>query len=160
MAALTGSPEYIGAIDRLWENMISRKMYITGGIGAKREGEAFGANYELPNQSAYCETCAAIANALWNHRMFLLHGDGKYMDVFERIIYNGFLAGLSMEGDTFFYPNPLIADGVFPFNHGSRLRQPWFGCSCCPHQRCALHSLPAGRGLCVFKRTGSTSAST
>jgi DUF1680 family protein len=132
VAALTGSPEYITAIDRLWENMVSRKMYITGGIGAKREGEAFGANYELPNQSAYCETCAAIANAFWNHRMFLLHGDGKYMDVFERVIYNGFLAGLSMEGDTFFYPNPLIADGVFPFNHGSRLRQPWFGCSCCP----------------------------
>ena len=132
VAALTGSSEYIGAIDRLWENMVSRKMYLTGGIGAKREGEAFGANYELPNQSAYCETCAAIANAFWNHRMFLLHGDGKYMDVFERIIYNGFLAGLSMEGDTFFYPNPLIADGIYPFNHGSRLRQPWFGCSCCP----------------------------
>jgi DUF1680 family protein len=125
VAALTGSPEYITAIDRLWENMVSKKMYLTGGVGAKREGEAFGANYELPNQSAYCETCAAIANALWSHRMFLLHGDGKYMDVFERIIYNGFLSGLSMEGDTFFYPNPLIVEGGYK-------RSPWFGCSCCP----------------------------
>ena len=125
VAALTGKPEYIGAIDRLWENMVSKKMYLTGGVGAKHEGEAFGANYELPNQSAYCETCAAIANALWNQRMFLLHGDGKYMDVFERIIYNGFLSGLSMEGDTFFYPNPLIVEAPYR-------RSPWFGCSCCP----------------------------
>ncbi len=125
VAALTGKPEYIDAIDRLWENMVSKKMYLTGGVGAKQEGEAFGANYELPNKTAYCETCAAIANALWNQRMFLLHGDGKYMDVFERIIYNGFLSGLSMEGDTFFYPNPLIVEGSYK-------RSPWFGCSCCP----------------------------
>ena len=132
VAALTGNAAYISAVDRIWENAVLKKLYLTGGIGARREGEAFGDNYELPNLMAYCETCAAIANALWNHRMFLLHGDGKYMDVFERTVYNGFLAGVSMEGDTFFYPNPLSSDGKFPFNHGALKRSPWFDCSCCP----------------------------
>lgn len=132
VAALTGNPAYIDAIDRIWENAVTRRMYLTGGIGSKREGEAFGADYELPNATAYCETCAAIANAFWNHRMFLLHGDAKYMDVFERTVYNGYLAGVSLEGDTFFYPNPLSSDGIFPFNHGEPKRSPWFGCSCCP----------------------------
>ncbi len=132
VAALTGDTAFVSAIDRIWENVVSKKIHLTGGIGAKPEGEAFGANYELPNAGAYLETCAAIANALWNERMFLLHGDAKYLDVLERVIYNGFLSGVSLTGDRFFYPNPLETDGKSKFNIGSCERAPWFGCSCCP----------------------------
>ena len=132
VAALTGDARYAQAIDRIWEDVVGRKMHLTGGIGASPGGEAFGAAYELPNASAYLETCAAIANALWNERMFLLHGDAKYVDVLERVIYNGFLSGVALSGDRFFYPNPLESDGKAKFNHGSCERAPWFGCSCCP----------------------------
>jgi DUF1680 family protein len=132
IAALTGESAYTEAIDRIWNNVVSKKLYITGGIGARRRGEAFGDNYELPNATAYNETCAAIANMLWNHRLFLLKGESKYLDVLERTLYNGFLAGISLKGDTFFYPNPLSADGVFTFNQGAVERKPWFDCSCCP----------------------------
>lgn len=132
VAALTGNAAYLEAIDRIWENIVTKKLYITGGVGARREGEAYGDDYELPNRSAYSETCAAVANALFNHRMFLLHGDAKYIDVLERTIYNGFLSGVSLEGNRFFYPNPLESNGKFPFNHGAAERQPWFGTSCCP----------------------------
>jgi hypothetical protein len=132
VAALTGQEAYLKAIGRLWEDVVFRKLHLTGGIGASPAGEAFGKAYELPNVNAYLETCAAIANALWNHRMFLLHGDGKYIDVLERVIYNGFLAGVSLTGDRFFYPNPLETDGQAKFNHGHNERAPWFGCSCCP----------------------------
>jgi DUF1680 family protein len=125
VAALTGRIDYIKALDRIWLNVVSKKLYITGGIGATRKGEAFGEDYELPNTTAYCETCAAIANALWNHRMFLLEGDAKYIDVLERVIYNGFLSGVSLSGDAFFYRNPLASDG-------KKQRSPWFGCACCP----------------------------
>ncbi len=132
IAALTGSEKFVDAIDRIWNDVNTSKLYLTGGIGARHKGEAFGDAYELPNDTAYAETCAAIANAMWNHRMFLLHGDSSYMDVVERVIYNGFLSGISLEGDTFFYPNPLEWDGVSQFNKGSGTRQPWFDCSCCP----------------------------
>jgi len=132
VAALTGQESYARAIDRLWEDVVFRKLHLTGGIGASPSGEAFGRAYELPNATAYLETCAAIANALWNHRMFLLHGDAKYVDVLERILYNGFLSGVSLSGDRFFYPNPLETDGKARFNHGHSERAPWFGCSCCP----------------------------
>lgn len=132
VAALTGDPRYVQAIDRLWENVVGKKMHLTGGIGASPDGEAFGANYDLPNRTAYLETCAAIANALWNERMFLLHGDSKYLDVLERVIYNGFLSGVSALGNCFFYPNPLESDGKEKFNMGYSERAPWFGCSCCP----------------------------
>ncbi len=132
VAAITGNQEYIQAIDKIWENVVYRKTYLTGGLGAKHEGEAFGANYELPNLTAYNETCAAIANCLWNHRMFLLKGESKYYDVLERTLYNGFLSGVSMAGNEFFYPNPLSCDGHFEFNQGSKTRKPWFDCSCCP----------------------------
>ena len=132
VAALTGEPAYIKALDALWDDVVSKKLYITGGIGARRAGEAFGDAYELPNQSAYSETCGAIANALWNHRMLLLHGDAKYADVLERVIYNGFLSGVSLSGDRFFYPNPLAADGISNFNQGQPERAPWFACACCP----------------------------
>jgi uncharacterized protein len=132
VAALTGDKDYLRAIDRLWEDMVSRQMYLTGSVGVFDHGEGYSRPYDLPNLKAYNETCAAIANALWNHRMFLLHGEAKYIDVLERIIYNGFLSGISLSGDTFFYPNPLACDGRFRFNHGDLVRSPWFGCSCCP----------------------------
>ncbi len=129
VAALTGDQRYIDDIDRIWDNIVSKKLYITGGIGATNNGEAFGANYELPNMSAYCETCAAIGNVYINHRMFSLHGDAKYYDVLERTLYNGLISGVSLKGDGFFYPNPLESIGQ---HH----RQPWFGCACCPSNIC------------------------
>jgi len=132
VAALTGEPSYIAAIDRLWENVVGRKLYLTGGIGARHTGEAFGDDYELPNAEAYAETCAAIANILWNQRMFLLHGDARYIDVLELSLYNGFLSGVSFSGDEFFYTNPLASDGKTAVNRGRIGRQPWFDCSCCP----------------------------
>lgn len=133
VAALTGKKAYIDAIDRIWDNVVNKKFYITGGIGAKHEGEAFGKNYELPNLTAYNETCAAIANVFWNFRMFLLHGDAKYIDVMERSLYNNVVSGVGLDGKTFFYPNPLQCDMQYKFNSGRTLdRQPWFDCSCCP----------------------------
>lgn len=125
VAALTGDTAYIHAIDRIWSNIVNKKLYITGGIGATGNGEAFGENYELPNMSAYCETCAAIGNVYMNYRLFLLHGDAKYFDVLERSLYNGLISGVSLEGGGFFYPNPLESIG-------QHQRQPWFGCACCP----------------------------
>lgn len=127
-----GERAYWPVVDRLWNDVVGRKLYLTGGIGARAEGEAFGAAYELPNESAYAETCGAIAGVMWNWRMFRMTGDGKYLDVLERTLYNGFLAGVGQSGDRFFYPNPLACDGVRPFNHGSRERQAWFSCACCP----------------------------
>jgi uncharacterized protein len=125
VAALTGDTNYVRAIDTIWENCTGKKIYVTGGIGARPDGEAFGGNYELPNLTAYNETCAAVANDFWNERLFLLHGDGKYMDVLERTLYNGLLAGVSLDGTNFFYPNPLESTGNYS-------RSPWFGCACCP----------------------------
>jgi hypothetical protein len=132
VAALTGNKDYIDAIDKIWENVVSKKFYITGGIGAKHEGEAFGENYELPNLTAYNETCAAIANVFWNHRMFLLHGDGKYMDVLERSLYNNVVSGIGLDGMSFFYANPLECNMDYKFYGPKQERQPWFDCSCCP----------------------------
>src|SRR5512134_831819 len=118
VGALTGDPAYGRALDALWDSVVGRKMYLTGGLGARRDGEAFGDDYELPSLTAYAETCAAIAGAMWNHRMFLLRGDAKYIDVLERILYNGFLSGVSQDGERFFYPNPLAATGTRDFNQG------------------------------------------
>jgi DUF1680 family protein len=125
VAALTGCNEYIEAIDRLWDNVVTKKLYITGGFGSRHHGESFGENYELPNGSAYNETCAAISNVYWNHRLFLLHGDAKYIDLMERTLYNGFLSGIGLSGTRFSYPNALES-------YGQHKRSPWFGCSCCP----------------------------
>ncbi|MFH1936904.1 MAG: beta-L-arabinofuranosidase domain-containing protein [Bacteroidota bacterium] len=125
IAALTGDSAYIRAIDRIWNDVVSGKIYITGGIGSRSSGEAYGDKYELPNLTAYNETCAAIANVFWNYRMFLLHGESKYIDVLERTLYNGLISGVSMDGTTFFYPNPLESEGNYA-------RSEWFGCSCCP----------------------------
>lgn len=125
VAALTGDKGYIDAIDKIWENIVGKKYYITGGVGATSSGEAFGDNYELPNMSAYCETCAAIAQVYLNYRLFLLHGESKYFDALERTLYNGVLSGISIDGGKFFYPNPLQS-------MGQHQRQEWFGCACCP----------------------------
>jgi DUF1680 family protein len=131
VAALAADEAYLEAIQRLWDNVASKKLYLTGGVGALTHGEAYGRNYELPDD-AYNETCAAIALMMWCHRMFLLAGDGRYMDLFERAAYNGFISGVSLSGDRFFYPNPLVYDGVTKNNHGHAGRAPWFGCACCP----------------------------
>lgn len=133
VAALTGDDGYVAAIDTIWEDVVGRKLYITGGIGARHEGEAFGEAFELPNRTAYNETCAAIANIYWNQRLFQLHGHAKYIDVLERSLYNGFISGVGFSGDRFFYVNPLAFDGEHRFNRDDSLeRMPWFGCSCCP----------------------------
>ena len=125
VAALTGDLSYVNAIDRIWGDVAEKKLYITGGIGATGSGEAFGAPYELPNMSAYNETCAAVGNDFWNERLFLLHGDAKYVDVMERTLYNGLISGVSLDGQSFFYPNPLESVG-------QHRRSPWFGVACCP----------------------------
>ena len=125
VAAITGDSSYIKAVDKIWENIVNKKIYITGGIGSRHAGEAFGDNYELPNLSAYNETCAAIGNVYVNYRLFLLHGDAKYFDVLERTLYNGLISGVSLDGGSFFYPNPLASAGGYS-------RKPWFGCACCP----------------------------
>jgi len=132
IAAIYNDKNYLNAVNNLWTNMVNKKMYITGGIGAKHDGEAFGANYELPNLTAYNETCAAIGDVYWNHRLFNLSGDAKYFDVIERSLYNGLISGLSLDGQKFFYPNALESDGVYQFNRGACTRQSWFDCSCCP----------------------------
>ncbi len=129
VAALTGDDNLAEAVDRLWENVVGKKTYVTGGIGAKGQGEAFGKNYELPNRTAYCETCANLATCYWNNRMFLLHGDSKYIDVLERALYNSVISGVSLDGKEFFYPNPLSARGDYA-------RSKWFDCSCCPTNLC------------------------
>ena len=125
VAALSGDPSYLNAIDAIWGDVVGKKMYVTGGIGSRSAGEAFGDAYELPNMSAYNETCAAVGNDYWNHRLYLLHADARYIDVMERTLYNGLLSGVSLDGKSFFYPNPLESKG-------QHKRQPWFGVACCP----------------------------
>ena len=138
VAALTGDSAYIKAIDKIWDNIVQKKYYITGGVGARHAGESFGNNYELPNASAYCETCAQIGNVYTNYRLFLLHGSSKYYDVIERTLYNALISGISIEGDGFFYPNPLSCR-----EEAKYARQPWFGCACCPSNICRfIPSLP------------------
>ena len=125
IAALTGDSAYLQAITRIWHDIADKKYYINGGIGATGSGEAFGEAYDLPNMSAYCETCAGVGNAIWNHRMFLMTGESKYIDMLERTMYNNILDGVSLSGDRFFYPNPLAS-------FGQHERSEWFGCACCP----------------------------
>lgn len=132
IAAIENNKAYGDAVNNLWNNMVNKKMYITGGIGAKHDGEAFGENYELPNLTAYNETCAAIGNVYWNHRLHNISGNSDYFDVIERSLYNGLISGLSLDGKKFFYPNALESDGVYKFNRGECTRQSWFDCSCCP----------------------------
>lgn len=127
VAALKNDTGYIAAIDRLWDDVVHRNMYITGGIGSSHDNEGFTEDYDLPNLDAYCETCASVGMVLWNQRMNQLTGDSKYIDVLERSLYNGALAGISLGGDRFFYVNPLESKG-------DHHRQEWYGCACCPNQ--------------------------
>lgn len=143
IAALTGNSSYVKAIKTIWQDVVSTKLYLTGGIGASGGNEGFGGDYHLPNASAYCETCAAIANAMWNHRLFLMTGNAKYMDVAERTIYNNVLSGISMHGDRFFYPNRLAS-------FAGAERSPWFGCACCPSN--IVRFLPSIPGYAYAKR--------
>lgn len=121
----TGDRTLWRTLERLWDDLVNRKMYVTGGAGARHEGEAFGEAYELPNEKAYAETCAAIANFMWNYRMLLASGEGRFADVMELALYNGILSGISIDGKEYFYVNPLA-------DRGSHRRQRWFACACCP----------------------------
>ncbi|MCW3786312.1 glycoside hydrolase family 127 protein [Plebeiibacterium sediminum] len=125
VASLMHDQQLMDASKRVWENIVSKKLYITGGIGQRAQGEGFGPNYELNNMTSYCETCASISNVYWNYRLFLHEGNSKYYDVLERTLYNGLISGVSLSGDHFFYDNPLES----AHNHE---RAPWFGCACCP----------------------------
>ena len=132
VSVYTGDMTLRPALDNIWHNIVDTRMHITGGLGAVHGIEGFGPEYELPNKEAFDETCAAVGNVFFNHRMFLMEKDGKYMDVAEVALLNNVLAGVNMEGNKFFYLNPLEADGIRPFNHGNRGRSPWFGTACCP----------------------------
>jgi len=132
VAALTGDTAYLAAIDRIWNNMVTKKMYIQGSIGAVGDGERFGDNYELPNATAYNETCAAIGSVFWNQRMFLLHGDSKYIDVLEKTLYNGLISGVGLDGKSFFYTNAMQIKNNFSGADTEPERSGWFTCSCCP----------------------------
>jgi uncharacterized protein len=132
VAALTGDEKLLQAIDTIWENMVSRKIYVQGGVGSIGDGERYGDDYELPNATAYNETCAAIANIFWNQRMFQLHGEAKYIDLLEKILYNGFLSGLGLDGKSFFYTNAMQIKNSFSHPDMEATRSGWFPCSCCP----------------------------
>jgi DUF1680 family protein len=132
IAALTGDQQMLNAIDKIWENEVSKKIYVQGSVGAKGDGERFGENYELPNATAYNETCAAIANVYFNHRMFMLHGDSKYIDVLEKTLYNGLISGVGMDGKSFFYTNAMQVKSSFSHQDMEVERSGWFPCSCCP----------------------------
>lgn len=153
IAAIKHDTAYNKAVHNLWENMVGKKMYITGGIGARHDGEAFGDNYELPNLTAYNETCAAIGDVYWNHRLHNLTGDVKYFDIIERTLYNGLISGLSLDGTSFFYPNALESDGVYKSNRGSCTRQSWFDCSCCPTN--LIRFVPSIPGL-IYSKSNQT----
>lgn len=150
VAALTGDKQMSNAVARIWRNVVSRKLYLTGGIGARKEGEAFGEDYELPNSTAYNETCAAIGSVFWNYRMFLLEADSRPIDILERTLYNGLISGVSLSGNLFFYSNPLEWDGKTPFNQEASGRQPWFEVACCPGN--IARFLPSLPGFIYAKR--------
>ena len=130
--AQTGDTSLRPALDSIWGNIVDTRMHITGGLGAIHGIEGFGPEYELPNLEAYDETCAAVGNVLFNYRMFMAEKDGKYIDVAEVALYNNVLAGVNLEGNRFFYVNPLEANGRRAFNQGLKGRAPWFGTACCP----------------------------
>ncbi|WP_301921811.1 glycoside hydrolase family 127 protein [Ferruginibacter sp.] len=132
VAALTGDDSLLRAVDKIWNNVVDKKMYVQGSVGAIGDGERYGNNYELPNATAYNETCAAIALVYWNYRMFLLHGESKYMDVLEKSLYNGLISGVGLDGKSFFYTNAMQIKNSFSFPQMEATRSGWFECSCCP----------------------------
>ncbi|HLF33304.1 MAG TPA: beta-L-arabinofuranosidase domain-containing protein, partial [Cyclobacteriaceae bacterium] len=131
-SSITGDTTFYAGLKATWNDIVNHKLYITGGVGARGEGESFGKPYDLPNATAYAETCAAISMVLWNDRMFRLTGESKYIDFLERTLYNGFLSGVGLDGRSFFYTNPLESDGTASANYDTPVRQPWFTCACCP----------------------------
>ncbi|RYY16499.1 MAG: glycoside hydrolase family 127 protein, partial [Cytophagaceae bacterium] len=143
VAALTGDQPLLTAVDSIWQNMVSKKLYLTGGTGAVPGGERFGANYELPNTTAYNETCASVADVYWQQRMFQLHGDAKYADVLEKVLYNGLISGVGLDGKSFFYSNAMQIKNTAGFPQTEPARAGWFDCSCCPTNLARLFpSLP------------------
>ena len=153
IGAIYNDTSYLHAVKSIWSNMVNRKMYITGGLGARHEGESFGNDYELPNLSAYAETCASIGDVLWNIRLFKLTGNSEYFDIIERTMYNGLISGISLDGKKFFYVNPLEADGKFAFNQGAKTRQSWFDCSCCPTN--LIRFIPSIPGIIYATQSGT-----
>lgn len=149
IAAMKNDSAYLSAVHKLWDNMVGKKMYITGGIGARHDQESFGENYELPNMTAYNETCASIGDVYWNHRLHNLTGEVQYFDIIERTLYNGLISGISLDGTHFFYPNALESDGKYEFNQGAATRKSWFDCSCCPTN--VVRFVPAIPGLLYSK---------
>ena len=156
LAAIDGNEGYVKTMDRLWDYIVTKKMYVTGGVGVQGHGEGFANAYYLPNYEAYCETCASIGMVFWNHRLALLHGDAKYADLVERLLYNGAISGVSLDGSKFFYVNPLAS-------RGDHHRQPWYGCACCPTNVvrfvASLGQYPYatfgdGQGICVLQYVG------
>jgi DUF1680 family protein len=143
VAALTGDKPLLAAVDTIWNNMVTKKMYVQGGTGSVAGGERFGANYELPNATAYNETCASVADVYWNQRMFQLHGDAKYADIMEKVLYNGLISGVGLDGKSFFYSNAMQIKNTAAFPQTEPARAGWFDCSCCPTNLARLFpSLP------------------
>ena len=138
VASMTNNLAYLTALNKIWDNTFSKKTYITGGLGQAGNWEGFGPDYELSNHAAYCETCAAIASVFWNHRMFMLYGDSKYIDILERTLYNGLISGIGLDGKSFNYENPMEYNFQKGKLSGENKRSPWFGCSCCPTNICRL----------------------
>jgi DUF1680 family protein len=151
VAALTGDKQLLAAVDTIWSNLVAKKMYVTGGTGAAGDGERFGANYELPNATAYNETCASVADVYWNERMFQLHGDAKYVDVLEKVLYNGLISGVGLDGKSFFYSNAMQIKSLESYHDTEPARAGWFECSCCPTNLARL--MPALPGY-VYAQKG------
>jgi len=158
LAAIDGDQGYVDTMERLWQFIVNKKMYVTGGVGVQGHGEGFARPYYLPNYGAYCETCASIGMVFWNHRLALLHGEGRFADLVERLLYNGAISGISLDGSGFFYVNPLASRG----NHH---RQPWYGCACCPTNvvrfvaslgQYVYGAMADGEGVCVLQYVGGT----
>ena len=150
VAALTGDKRLLAAVDTIWNNLVAKKMYVQGGTGAVPGGERFGANYELPNATAYNETCASVADVFWNQRMFQLHGDSKYVDVLEKVLYNGLISGVGLDGKSFFYSNAMQIKHSAGFPQTEPARAGWFECSCCPTNLARL--MPALPGYVYAQR--------
>lgn len=144
VASMTNNLEYLTALNKIWDNAFTKKTYITGGLGQAGNWEGFGPDYELSNHAAYCETCAAISSVYWNHRMFMMYGDSKYIDILERTLYNGLISGIGLDGKSFNYENPMEYNFKNGKLSGENKRSPWFGCSCCPTNICRfMPSIPS-----------------